>query len=328
MSFTTKIKEEISSFKSERAELIAELSGYIRNNGNFQKDTIIMSTENKGIMERVTKALKDFYNVAIPIELVENSNFSKKELYQIKIPLSNDKLLKELGVLDDNNNYLETVPDYVVGAEEEIRGYLRGVFLASGSINDPKTSRYHMEILIGKSDEAVFVQKLINLFDLNAKILGRDKGYMIYIKEAEKISDFLKIIGATKAVLYYEDVRVYRDQKNKTNRLNNMEQANVDKIVETAMQQLKDIEIIEENDGLMLLDDKVRDVIKYRKKYPESSLKELAEIISLETNKPITKSGLNHRLRKIKELAQSFQKKQNKDRGDNNGIHRRKSTME
>ena len=131
---------------------------------------------------------------------------------------------------------------------------------------------------------------------------------MIYIKEAERISDFLKIIGATKAVLYYENVRVYRDQKNKTNRLNNMEQANVDKIVETAMKQIKDIEIIEQNDGLMLLDEKVREVANYRKKYPESSLKELAEIISLETNKPITKSGLNHRLRKIKELAESLRK--------------------
>ena len=165
-----------------------------------------------------------------------------------------------------------------------------------------------MEILVENSKEAVVVQKLLNLFDLNAKILGRNKGYMIYIKEAERISDFLKIIGATKAVLYYENVRVYRDQKNKTNRLNNMEQANVDKIVETAMKQIKDIEIIEQNDGLMLLDEKVREVANYRKKYPESSLKELAEIISLETNKPITKSGLNHRLRKIKELAQSFKK--------------------
>ena len=328
MSFTTKIKEEISNFKSEKTELIAELSGYIRNNGNFQENMIIMSTENKWIIERILKALKDFYNIVIPIETIENSNFSKKELYQIKIPLSNDKLLKELGIVDNNNNYLETVPNYVVGANEEIRGYLRGVFLASGSINDPKTSRYHLEILIGKSKEAVFVQKLINLFDLNAKILGRDKGYMIYIKEAEKISDFLKIIGATKAVLYYEDVRVYRDKKNKANRLNNMEQANVDKIVETAMNQLKDIEIIEENDGLMLLDDRVREVINYRKKYPESSLKELAEIISLETNKPITKSGLNHRLRKIKELAQSFQKSKIRIEATNNEIHRRKSTME
>ena len=165
-----------------------------------------------------------------------------------------------------------------------------------------------MELLINKSKEAVFVQKLLNIFELNAKILSRDKGYMIYIKEAEKISDFLKILGANKAVLYFENVRIYRDQKNKTNRLNNMEQANMDKIIQTATDQLKDIQIIEENDGVMLLDDKVKETLEYRKKYPEASLKELAEIISLETNKPITKSGLNHRLRKIKDLADRFNK--------------------
>ncbi len=310
MSFTTNIKEEISSFKNTKSELIAELSGYIRNNGNIQDNMITMSTENKWIMERVSNSLKDFYNIDIPIETVENLNFSKKDLYQIKISLTNDKCLKELGIIDDNNEYIETVPSYIVGANEEIRGYLRGVFLACGSINDPKTSRYHMELLIERPAEAVFVQKLLNLFDLNAKILNRDKGYMIYIKEAERISDFIKIIGANKAVLYYEDIRVYRDKKNNTNRLNNMEQANMDKVIETANSQLKDIEIIEENDGLVLLDDKVLIALKYRKKYPEASLKELAEIISLETNKSITKSGLNHRLKKIEDLAKQFRKMQ------------------
>ena len=103
--------------------------------------------------------------------------------------------------------------------EKEIRAYLRGVFLTCGSINDPKTSRYHMELFISTPEESILVQKLLNLFDLNAKILSRDKGFMIYIKEAEKISDFIKILGANKAVMYFEDVRIYREQKNKTNRL-------------------------------------------------------------------------------------------------------------
>ena len=171
-----------------------------------------------------------------------------------------------------------------------------------------------MELLIQQPEEAVFVQKLLNLFDLNAKILARDKGYMIYIKEAEKISDFIKILGANKAVLYFEDVRIYRDQKNQTNRLNNCEQANIDKVIQTATTQLEQIKIIEENDGIMLLDDKTKDALEYRKKYPEASLKELAEIISLETNKSITKSGLNHRLRKIKELAENLEKLANENK--------------
>ena len=165
-----------------------------------------------------------------------------------------------------------------------------------------------MELLIDKPTEALFIQKLLNIFDLNAKILNRDKGYMIYIKEAERISDFLKIIGAVKAVLYFEDVRIYHDKKNHTNRLNNCEQANTDKIVSSAQAQLKNIEILEENVAIELLDDKTKEALEYRKKYPEASLKELSEIITLETNNKITKSGLNHRFRKINELATRLKK--------------------
>ena len=308
MSYTVSIKEEITTLKSSESEKIAELSAYIRNNGDFSKKNIIMTTENQFLIDYIRESLKDLYNLATEVEVIENLNFSKKDLYQITLDRSNTKVLQDLGIQDESGKYLEVVPNYIVGANEEIRGYLRGVFLGVGSINDPKKSRYHMELLIKEPKESVFVQKLLNLFDLNAKILNRDKGFMIYIKEAEKISDFMKILGANKAVMYYENVRVYRDKKNATNRLNNMEQANMDRIIETATSQLEDIQMIEENDGIMLLDDKVKEVLEYRKKYPEASLKELAEIISLETNKSITKSGLNHRLRKIKELADSFRK--------------------
>ena len=220
-----------------------------------------------------------------------------------------DFILKDIGFIDSNNNYLETPPEYITGANEEIRAYLRGVFLSQGSINDPKTSRYHMELLIPKPGEAVFVQKLINIYDLNAKILNRDKGYMIYIKEAEKISDFIKIIGANNAVLYFENIRIYHEAKNHTNRLNNCEQANTDKIIGAAAMQLNNIEILEKNLAIELLDDKTKEALEYRKKYPETSLKELSEIISIETGNKITKSGLNHRFRKINELANRLKEK-------------------
>ena len=308
MSFTIQIKEEITKSKTAKSEAIAELSAYIRNNGNFLKDRVTLTTENHFIVERVLEEIKDLFNIEIKEEVIENLNFSKNELYQITIMNKNTQLFENLGIRDEKGKYLDVVPNYIVGANEEIRSYIRGAFLANGSINDPKTSRYHMEILSLQPEEAVFIQKLLNLFDLNAKILNREKGFMIYVKEAEKISDFLKIIGANNAVLYYENVRIYRDQKNIANRLNNCEQANMDKVFETANAQLKQIKLIEENDGVMLLDDKTQETLKYRKKYPEASLKELAEIISIETNKPITKSGLNHRLRKIKELAEKFQK--------------------
>ena len=310
MTFTVSIKEEVVKQENTRSELIAELSAYLRNDANISKKEITLTTENHSIIERINNILKTIFDIDTKEEIIENLNFSKNSLYQLTIDTKLDQLCKTLGIFDEKGKYLDTVPEYIVGGNEEIRAYLRGSFLASGSINDPQKSRYHMEILIMKPEEAIFVQKLLNLFDLNAKILGREKGYMIYIKEAEKISDFLKILGANKSVMYYENVRVYRSQKNKTNRLNNCEQANMDKVFETASQQLKQIAIIEENDGLMLLDDKTRETLEYRKKYPEASMKELSEIISIETGKTITKSGLNHRLRKIKELAKRFENMQ------------------
>ena len=314
MSYTTDIKEEISKNIASKSEMIAELSGYIRNNGHQTQNGFQLTTENPLICERIEKQIEILYEVKIKKEIKDSLNFSKKDLLALTIEEKKDFILEDIGYQNKQGDYLEKPPQYITGANEEIRAYLRGVFLASGSINDPRTSRYHMELLIEESGEAVFVQKLLNLFDLNVKILTRDKGYMLYIKEADKISDFLKIIKANNAVLYFENQRIYRNQKNQANRLNNCEQANMDKAVATATAQLDDIAIIEDNLGISLLDDKTQQALEYRKKYPEASLKELSEIISLETGNSITKSGLNHRFRKIKELATRFKKLENKEK--------------
>lgn len=314
MSYTTDIKEEISKNIASKSEMIAELSGYIRNNGHQTQNGFQLTTENPLICERIEKQIEILYEVKIKKEIKDSLNFSKKDLLALTIEEKKDFILEDIGYQNKQGEYLEKPPQYITGASEEIRAYLRGVFLASGSINDPRTSRYHMELLIEESGEAVFVQKLLNLFDLNVKILTRDKGYMLYIKEADKISDFLKIIKANNAVLYFENQRIYRNQKNQANRLNNCEQANMDKVVATATAQLDDIAIIEDNLGISLLDDKTQQALEYRKKYPEASLKELSEIISLETGNSITKSGLNHRFRKIKELATRFKKLENKEK--------------
>lgn len=308
MSYTTNIKEEILNNISSKSEIIAELSGYIRNNGHNTPNGFQLTTENSGICDRIEKQIETIYEVKLKKEIKDSLNFSKNDLLVLTLEEKKDFILEDIGYQDKNGVYLERPPQYIVGANEEIRAYLKGVFLTSGSINDPKTSRYHMELLIEQASEAVFVQKLLNLFDLNVKILTRDKGYMLYIKEADKISDFLKLIKATQSVLYFENQRIYRNKKNQANRLNNCEQANMDKVVATATSQLDDIAIIEDNLGKSLLDDKTQEALEYRKKYPEVSLKELSEIISLETGNPISKSGLNHRFRKIKDLANRFKK--------------------
>lgn len=303
MSFTTTIKEEISRIKNTRSESISELSGFLRNNGTCTDTTIDLLTENATVAKRIYRLMKEIYDITCEIETRKNMNFSKNNLYLIMINEKVDSILKDLSITDDKGIFLEKPNSYIFDSEEETRAYLRGAFLAKGSVNDPKTARYHLELLIEEKEEAKFLSNLLNEFELNSKVLSRDKGYMVYIKEAEKIGDFLRIMSANQAVLYYEDIRIYRDHKNMTNRLNNCEQANIDKIVGNATKQIEEIEYLKENLGIELLDDKTKEVIEYRLKYPEASLLELSEIISYETGKSITKSGLNHRFRKIRELV-------------------------
>lgn len=307
MSFTSTVKDEISSLELTKAESVAELSGFLRSS-TLNKELELL-TENAKIAKRIYLLLKTFYGVELEIVQKKVANFTRKKTYNVVVKEGMTKLLRELSVLDDNGNYIESPGEYIIGSDEEIRAYLRGTFLSKGRINDPKTSQYHLEFVYDNKYEAVVVQRLLNGYDLNSKIIIRDLKYMVYIKESEKISDFLKVIRAFKAVLYYENIRAYKEQKNNTNRLNNCEQANVDKVVETGLEQIKDIELIQEILGLEMLADKLREACEYRLKYPDSSLTELSNIISLETGKKLTKSGLNHRFRKIREIANELSKK-------------------
>ena len=237
-------------------------------------------------------------------------NYNKNYIYFLEINNHVHDILKDLGIVD-GNKILSVPKDFIVDDDFLIRSYIKGLFLECGSINDPKKSRYHLEFLVSNEEYALFIKNLLNKYDLNSKVLKRENKYMIYIKEAEKIGDFLRIINATKSLLYYEDIRIYRDHKNMTNRLNNCEQANVDKIIATADNQVKDIEIIMEIGGMDLLGDKEQIAAQYRLKYKDASLQELSEIISLETGQPLTKSGLYHRMKKITDLANKIRNKEN-----------------
>ena len=302
LSFTMNVKNEISLQDNERNMEMIELSAFIRNNGRYDDSKIILSTENNKVAKHIYVLIKKMFNVVANID-DKNSSFNRNRLLLIEINQKVNNILKDLYVIDDNNEYLSIVPEFFLDSEDEKRAYLRGVFLATGSVNDPKTSRYHLEIFINNIEEAEYISSLLNEFYLNSKIIKKDKKYMIYVKEAEKIGDFLRIINAPQAVMYYEDIRIYRDHKNMTNRLNNMEQANIERIINTCNEQIEDINLIFDKLGEQFLDDKTLEAAKYRIKYPESSLQELSELIAYETSKPITKSGLNHRFRKIKEIA-------------------------
>ncbi len=305
MSFSVLVKSEATRVETTREEDISELSAIIRNSAVISNE-IVIYIENNFVARRIFKLFKSIYDVT-PIITVRRKYFSSGYSFILTVKKKVDEILQDISIMKDGK-YLNIPMEYIVSDDDLVRAYLRGVFLVTGSINDPKTSRYHLELLVDDYGYAKFISKLLNNNLLNSKIIKREKKYMVYIKEAEKISDFLRIIKAYNGVMYYEDIRIYRDHKNMTNRLNNCEQANMDKIFFTASNQIKDIEKLEEYGLMDLIDEKLLLVINYRKKYPEASLTELSDKMNNDGIK-ITKSGLNHRFRKIKEMVNEIENK-------------------
>ena len=299
MSFTSEVKNEVSKLDFTEAENIAELSALITTTAEIDK-TIKITTENASVARKIFYIIKQIFDINVKITVRKGFNFQKKYLYILEITKNVDNILETLGIEKNITS------KYIYDDEETLRAYLRGIFLGCGSINDPKKSRYHLEFLVSTKEKANQINELLNKYNLGSKILQRESRYMVYIKGSEKISDFLRLISASNALLYYEDIRIYRDHKNMTNRLNNCEQANVEKMIQSAQNEVKIIERLKEKDMFDLLDEKDKLIATYRLKYPESSLQELSEIISIETSTKLTKSGIYHRLRKIKELGQKI----------------------
>ena len=297
MSFTSIVKNELSKLELNKLEAITLLSAIIKNTAIIEDKSIKIITENNSVARQIFNLVKEVYGIGPKITLRRGYNYKKNYIYILEIKEKIELIKEDLSL---NTN----IPNgFIVDDDNLTRIYLRGVFIACGSVNDPKKSRYHLEFLVDSEEYANFVNSRLNSYFLNSKVLKRENKYMIYVKEAEKIGDFLRMINAISALLYFEDIRIYRDHKNMTNRLNNCEQANVDKIIETANNQVKDIKLIESSGCMDLLDEKTKVAATYRLKYKEASLLELSEIISLETKIPITKSGLHHRFTKIKEFA-------------------------
>lgn len=294
MSFTAEVKNEIINNELSDVALISRLSSIISN--SVIEENVRILTENANIARYIFDKFKDIFKINAKVVVRSGYNYNKNYIYILEF---DDKvLLDRLGI--GKNKIPE---NFIIDDDEMKKAYISGAFLMSGSINDPKKSQYHLELLFDNKEYALFFMNLLNSYYLNSKYLKRDNKYMVYIKESEKISDLLRIINTSNALFYYEDYRIYRDHKNMANRLNNCEQANVDKMIQAATNQINEIKLIRDNGCFELLDDKLKEVCVYRERYPESSLQELSEIISLETNNYITKSGLNHRLKKISEFA-------------------------
>jgi DNA-binding protein WhiA len=268
-----------------------------------------VQTENASIARRIFSLLKDTYDVHSEVLVRKKMNLKKNNVYIVRLKERAQMVLSDLEILDGFVFTTAVSPD-IKGNAQKQRSYLRGAFLASGSVNNPETSRYHLEIHSVYEDHNQDICDMMNYYNLNASTLERRNGYICYLKSAEKITDFLILIGATNSMLKFEDVRILRDMRNSVNRLTNAEMANLNKTVDAASKQIQNIEYLRDTVGLQSLDAKLQEVAETRLANPEVNLKELGEILP---SGAISKSGINHRMRKINEIAEKLREEAQHD---------------
>lgn len=297
MSFSIIIKDEITKIYLTPVDDLISLSAYLNFSSEITNDKITIMLENASVARWLFKLIKSSYNVSINLTMRTIKRFKLRNIYILEIKEKIDTIKKDIANLQSN---------ILDGSPEEKITFLKGVFLSCGSINDPKKNQYHLEFLIKDENDATLVNDILLSLNFKSKILKREKEYMVYIKSSENISDFIKYLNATNALFYFEDIRIYKDHKNMVNRLNNCEQANIEKSLKSSSVILSNIDYLEKEDLLILFDERRMEIIEYKRKYPDTTLSELANIITLETGKPISKSGINHHFREINKIVANY----------------------
>lgn len=306
MSYASEVKKELTTLEVHFGNAKAELMALIRMNGSLglsnHRFILNVQTENPATARRIYSLLKQFYDVESELLVRRKMKLKKNNLYIVRLNKGSDYVLKDLDILD-GFQLKETVPLDFLDDDAKVRSYLRGAFLATGSVNNPETSSYHLEIYSLYEDHNQTICEMMNRYCLNARTAKRRSGYITYLKEAEKIADFLSLIGATSSMLKFEDIRIMRDMRNSVNRIVNCENANFNKVADAANRQIESIKYLDKKIGLNNLPVKLQEIAIARMVHPEVSLKELGELVP---GGPISKSGVNHRLRKIMEQAEKM----------------------
>ncbi len=313
MSFSSTTKNELSRIElGETCCALAELAALVRMNGTIQilgmkRINLKFTTENAAIARRIFSILKMIYDTDVEVMVRRNRQLKKNNNYHIVV---NDKkisnrILEDVGFINkDGTNLFNPrykMPKKNISKRCCRRSYVRGAFLGGGSISNPEKT-YHLEFVTNNEEHAKDLSEIINSFDLNSKIVLRKDNFVVYIKEGEQIVDLLNIIGAHQALLKLEDIRVLKDVRNNINRIVNCETANLGKTIDASMRQIEQIEIIKSHLGLNKLPSNLREIAEVRLDNPDASLKEIGEML----NPPIGKSGVNHRFRKLEQLAEEI----------------------
>lgn len=306
MSFSQQVKAELQGLKHLNCCNKAEISALLHINGSIEKNSegisLVFQTTNNAVVRRFTLLVKQLYQTEVTILQKQVNKLRKHNLFVVKIGEKVDYMITDLSLINKDAVFFQDVDDRLIEKECCKRAYLRGAFLASGSINSPETSAYHLEIQSYSQVQAKIIEDISNEFNLKAKVTKNRRGFITYIKEAERIADFLRVIGANNSLFDFEDSRIKRDFKNSINRVINCDIANEKKVLDAANNQLEHIRIIEskyhEN-----LSKSIKEAIFLRKTYPEASLLELSYASLQHFDQQISKSALNHRFRSIKDLA-------------------------
>ena len=294
MTFNTSLKEEISKNEYSLIDARCELEAFIKCNSKISSKNIIVTVENASVARKIYKDIKTVFNMSCNVTVRIQKRFRVKQIYILTIN-ENINYIKEVLNIGKENSFLES--------NEEKIAFLEGAFLAIGNVTNPQTSRYHLEYICKNEKIAKQINEILLYFNMNSKIITRGYKFIVYVKNGDNISDILKMFKATDSLFFFEDIRIYRDHKNMVNRLNNCELSNQTKSLETGLKQLKEINYIIENDLLSLLDGNTKIILEIRKKYPEISLSEIANIASLEYGYKIGKSGVNHHFIKMAALV-------------------------
>lgn len=318
MSFSSKVKEELSNqISTARHCQIAEIAAIISMSGrilmNYKDEYIVkIHTENLTVARKYFMLIRKAFQITPEILVRRNHYLKKSKLYIITVKnrevsyriLKAAKLIDECGQVEEN---LSLVNNLVLQNTCCKRTFIRGAFLAGGSMSDPEKT-YHFEIVALTQPKAIQLKEIINSFGMDAKIVIRKKYFVVYIKEGSQIVDLLNIMEAHVALMDLENVRILKEMRNSINRQVNCEAANISKTVMAAAKQIDDIIYIKNTIGLSELSEGLEDIARIRIEQPDASLKELGTLLS----PPIGKSGVNHRLRKLSIIADNL-KEQKED---------------
>ena len=319
MSFSSKTKNELSRLPIEdRCCAVAELAAIVRMSGTIQisgmkKVNLKFATENAAIARRIFTLLKILYKADVEVMVRRNKQLKKNNNYLIVV--NNMKTTKEIlgdaGFLEKKDSSYYTInykiPEILIQNRCCRRAYIRGAFLGGGSISNPEKT-YHLEFVTNSEEHGIDLSNIINSFNLNSKIVIRKENHVVYLKEGEQIVDILNIIGAHQALLKLEDIRVFKDIRNNINRIVNCETANLGKTINASLRQVENIQYIDSRVGIEKLPKNLQEIALLRLKHREASLKELGKMLE----PPVGKSGVNHRLRRIDEIAEDLRGKGDK----------------